>query len=55
MSHVTQYNAYGRILRVHTTEGISGVGEIVFAPSLADEQRELLISSEHEYLGTLIG
>jgi L-alanine-DL-glutamate epimerase-like enolase superfamily enzyme len=54
MSHVTQHAAYGRIVRV-STGNYSGVGEIVFAPSLPAEQRQSLISQEPDFLGRLIG
>ncbi|NNE24010.1 MAG: mandelate racemase/muconate lactonizing enzyme family protein [Rhizobiales bacterium] len=55
MSHVTQEFAYGRIIRVHADNGLTGLGEIVFAPSSPPELRLTQISSEPNYLPELIG
>jgi L-alanine-DL-glutamate epimerase-like enolase superfamily enzyme len=54
MSHVTQHAAYGRIVQVSTANN-TGIGEIVFAPSLPAEQRQSLVSQEPDFLGALIG
>ena len=55
MSHITQEFAYGRILRVHTDNGLTGLGEIVFAPSVSVEDRMNLAAREGDYLSELIG
>ncbi|MGI9464939.1 MAG: mandelate racemase/muconate lactonizing enzyme family protein [Aestuariivirgaceae bacterium] len=55
MSHVTQEAAYGRILRVTTDNGHSGLGEMVFAPLMTPEERHNRIASERDYLPELIG
>jgi len=54
MSHVTQHAAYGRILRISTSGGISGIGEIVYSPTISLEQREHLVSRERDYLTPLL-
>lgn len=55
MSHITQEFAYGRILRVQTDSGLTGLGEIVFAPSVSVEERMNLAAKEGDYLSELIG
>ena len=55
MSHVTQDVIYGRILQVHTAEGHSGLGEIVFPPSLPQDEQRRLIVDEQNYLASLVG
>lgn len=55
MSHVTSSHAYGRILRIHDSDGNSGLGEIVFAPSLAESDREHRVRDEESFLTPLIG
>jgi L-alanine-DL-glutamate epimerase-like enolase superfamily enzyme len=55
MSHVTQAAAYGRILRFHDADGLEGLGEIVFAPSLSQAARRRCIADEREYLSRLVG
>ncbi|MGI9463901.1 MAG: mandelate racemase/muconate lactonizing enzyme family protein [Aestuariivirgaceae bacterium] len=55
MSHITQDFAYGRILRIRTDNGLTGLGEIVFAPSVSVEDRMNLAAKEGEYLSDLIG
>ena len=55
MSHVTQECAYGRIIRVTADNGLSGLGEIVFAPSSPPELRMTQVVSEPVYLSELIG
>lgn len=55
MSHVTSGHAYGRILRIHDSDGNSGLGEIVFSPSLAEGDRERRIRDEESFLTPLVG
>ncbi|MEJ2178592.1 MAG: hypothetical protein P8Y12_11775, partial [Gammaproteobacteria bacterium] len=55
MSHVTSGHAYGRILRIHDSDGSFGLGEIVFSPSLAEADREHRIHDEENFLAPLIG
>lgn len=55
MSHVTSGHAYGRILRIHDSDGNFGLGEIVFSPSLAEADREHRIHDEENFLAPLIG
>jgi L-alanine-DL-glutamate epimerase-like enolase superfamily enzyme len=55
MSHVTVGQIYGRILRVQGVDGSSGIGEIVFSPSLLEAEREQRIRDEDRYLKSLIG
>lgn len=58
MSHVTQECACGRIIRVNADNGLTGLtglGEIVFAPSSPPDLRLTQIASEAEYLPELIG
>ncbi len=55
MSHVTQYAAYGRILRVTANNGVSGWGEVVFAPLMTPEDRQHRVNCEQDYLPELIG
>ena len=55
MAHVTQATGCGRLLSVHTAEGYSGLGEIVFAPSVSATDQQRLIDREPDYLGSLIG
>ena len=55
MSFVTQINMFGRILQIETEDGFAGLGEIVFYPTLAADQREILIEKEATYLQGLIG
>jgi len=55
MAHVTQTSGYGRILRVHTACGLTGLGEIVFAPSVPIDVQQRLIAGEPDYLGPLVG
>lgn len=54
MSHVTSDHAYGRILRITDAAGRCGVGEVVFAPSLVQHDRETRIQEEADYLTPLI-
>ncbi len=39
MSHVTQEVVYGRALQVQTADGQTGLGEVVFPPSLSVDER----------------
>jgi len=55
MSHVTVGRIYGRILRVQGDDGSTGVGEVVFSPSLLETEREQRIKDEDSYLKSLIG
>ena len=55
MSHVSQEAIYGQILCLHTEQGISGLGEIVPAPSLAAEERLARYAQESTFLPALIG
>ena len=55
MSHVTQEVVYGRILQVHTADGQTGLGEVVFPPSLSIDERQQLIADEPLYLSSLAG
>ena len=55
MSHVTQEVVYGRILQVHTADGQTGLGEVVFPPSLSVDERQRLIADEPFYLSSLVG
>jgi L-alanine-DL-glutamate epimerase-like enolase superfamily enzyme len=55
MSHVIQEYAYGRIICVHTQSGISGLGEIVLAPSLPEADRLERVSDEPDFLSDFIG
>ena len=54
MSHVTVGQIFGRILHIQDDDGSSGVGEVVFAPSLLDTKREQRIKDEDSYLKSLI-
>jgi L-alanine-DL-glutamate epimerase-like enolase superfamily enzyme len=55
MSHVVQDCAYGRIICAHTQSGISGLGEIVLAPSIPEADRLERISDEPDFLSSFIG
>ena len=55
MSHVTVGQIFGRILHIQDDDGSSGVGEVVFSPSLLDTEREQRIKDEDNYLKSLIG
>ena len=55
MSHVVQDCSYGRIICVHTQSGLSGLGEIVLAPSLPETERLERISDEPDFLSSFIG
>ena len=55
MSFVTQTNTFGRILQFETKDGFTGIGEIVFYPTLTAAQRDDLIEEETAYLPRLIG
>ena len=55
MSHVTQEVVYGRVLQVHTVDGQTGLGEVVFAPTLPVDERQQLIADEPLYLSSLAG
>jgi len=55
MSHVTQEVVYGRILQVHTADGQTGLGEVVFPPMLSVDERAQLIADESIYLSSLAG
>jgi L-alanine-DL-glutamate epimerase-like enolase superfamily enzyme len=55
MSHVTQEVVYGRILQVHTSDGQTGLGEVVFPPMLSVDERAQLIADESLYLSSLAG
>ncbi len=55
MSHVTQEVVYGRILQVHTADGQTGLGEVVFPPTLSVDDRQRLIADEPFYLSSLVG
>jgi L-alanine-DL-glutamate epimerase-like enolase superfamily enzyme len=55
MAHVTSGHIYGRILRFQDDDGSSGLGEIVFSPSLAETSREHRIQDEESYLMSFIG
>jgi L-alanine-DL-glutamate epimerase-like enolase superfamily enzyme len=55
MSHVTQDVINGRILQVHTADGRRGLGEIIFPPSLPEDEQRCLIVEEQSYLAGLAG
>ena len=55
MSHVTQEVVYGRVLRVHMADGQTGLGEVVFPPSLSIDERQRLIEYEPLYLSSVVG
>ena len=55
MSHVTQDSAYGRILKVHAGDGIYGLGEVVFPPSVPQHVQMGQIAEERAFLPLLIG
>ena len=55
MSHVTQEVVYGRVLQVHTVDGQTGLGEVVFPPTLSVDERQQLIADEPLYLSSLAG
>jgi L-alanine-DL-glutamate epimerase-like enolase superfamily enzyme len=55
MSHVTVGQIYGRIFRFQGKDGSTGVGEVVFSPSLLKTEREQRIMDEDSYLKPLIG
>lgn len=55
MSHVTQDSAYGRIFQVHTDNGLIGLGEVVFPPSVPQAQQMGQIAEERALLPLLIG
>ena len=55
MSHVTQDSAYGRILQVHTDDGLKGLGEVVFPPSVPQAAQMGQIAEERAFLPALIG
>jgi len=55
MAHVTSGHVYGRILRFQDDDGSTGLGEIVFSPSLAETSREHRIQDEESYLMSLTG
>ncbi len=55
MSHVTQEVVYGRILQVHTADGQTGLGGVVFPPSLSVDDRQRLIVDEPFCLSSLVG
>ena len=55
MSHVVMDCAYARLLRVHTTTGLIGLGEVDFSPSLSAHDREYAISRESGWFGSLVG
>ncbi len=55
MSHVTQDSAYGRVLKVHTDDGLQGLGEVVFPPSVPPHVQMGQIAEERAYLPLLIG
>jgi len=50
MSHVSQDAIYGQILCLHTEQGISGLGEIVPAPSLAADERLARYADQSTFL-----
>jgi L-alanine-DL-glutamate epimerase-like enolase superfamily enzyme len=54
MSHVSQDAIYGQILCLHTEQGISGLGEIVPAPSLAVDERLARYADESTFLPALL-
>ncbi len=53
MSHVSQGAIYGQILCLHTEQGISGLGEIVPAPSLVADERLARYAQESTFLQAL--
>ena len=55
MSHVVMDGAYGRLLRIHTTTGVCGLGEIAYAGTLSSEDRHTVVAREPDYLTPLIG
>ncbi|MEM7118778.1 MAG: mandelate racemase/muconate lactonizing enzyme family protein [Chloroflexota bacterium] len=55
MSFVVQERLYGRILNIHTADGLQGAGEIVLSATLTPEERQACIDSEDAYLRPLIG
>ena len=55
MSHVSQGAIYGQILCLHTEQGISGLGEIVPAPSLVADERLARYAQESTFLPALLG
>lgn len=55
MSHVTSSHAYGRLLRIRDDGGHAGLGEVVFAPSVAEAEREQRIRDEGEIFSGLVG
>jgi L-alanine-DL-glutamate epimerase-like enolase superfamily enzyme len=55
MSHVVQEVIFGRILRIRTAEGLSGLGEVVFVPSLPEDARKDMVAAERTLLPQIIG
>ncbi len=55
MSHVTSSHVNARILRFQDDDGSSGLGEIVFPPSVSETNRKHRIQDEESYLRPLIG
>ncbi len=55
MSHVTVDSAFGRIYQVHTKDGLTGLGEVVFPPSVPRAQQLDRVNDEAVFLGDLIG
>lgn len=55
MSHVVQARIYGRIVRLTADNGVSGVGEIVHAPSVPAVEREHMVMAERDLIARFLG
>ena len=55
MCHVTVGSAFGRIYRVRADDGLVGLGEVVFPPSVPRDQQLDRVAAEASFLGDLIG
>lgn len=55
MSHVVQETTFGKVLCLHTDDGICGLGEIVPAPPLEPQERLARYSETAPLLSDLIG
>ena len=54
-SKVSRKAVRGRILQFHTTDGLFGLGEVVFPLSLPLDQERHMIAEEQYYLSALVG
>lgn len=55
MSHVVMDAVYGRQLRVRTTTGVTGLGEVVFGSAITKDESEAIFAREPNFLSSLVG